>query len=81
MNHHVMPGGECDSSDIFGDGTYGSTIMSWYWCLLHCKAALSSPVREDPQPDSFTAVGWADCPGLSRKKHQTTGQRVSCILT
>ena len=60
--------------------------MSWYWCLLHCKAALSSSEEqcegEDPQPDSFTAVGWADRPGLlSRKKHQMTGQGVCCIST
>ena len=51
----------------FGDGTHGATIMSWYQHLLHHKATLSLPEeqgeREDPQPDSFTAVGWADCPG------------------
>ena len=47
-------------------------VMSWYWDLLNCKAALSSPKgqceREDPQPDSFAAVVWSDCSGSSRKK-------------
>ena len=70
---------------IFCNGTHSSTVMSWYWCLLHHKAVLSSPKeqgeREDPQPDSFAAVGWAYCPGSSRKMHQTTGQGVCHILT
>ena len=85
MKCHVVPCGVCDSCDNF---------WQWYqWLnghilvsgLLHCKAVLSSPEkqseRKDPQPDSFTAVGWADCPGSSRKKHQTTGQGVCHILT
>ena len=59
--------------------------MSWYQCLLHYKAVLSSPKEqgetEDLQPDSFAVVGWGDCPGSSRKKHQMTGQGVCCILT
>ena len=70
---------------IFGNGTNGSIVMSWYWHLLYCKAVLSSPEeqgeRKDPQPDSFTAVGWADCPGSSRKNHQMTGQGVCHIST
>ena len=84
MKHHVVPCGACDSSDNFWHGTHRSTIISWYQQLLHHKAVLSSPKeqgeREDPQP-SFAAVGWTDCPGSSRKKHQMTGQRVCHILT
>ena len=79
-----MSCGACDSSDNFWQWHH-STIMSWYQHLLHCKAALSSPKeqgeREDLQPDSFAAVGWADCPGSSRTKHQMTGQGVCHIST
>ena len=85
MKHHIVACGCVTVLIIFGNGTHASTITSWKWHLLHCKAALSSckeqGEREDPQPDSFVAVAWTDCPGSSRKNHQTTGQGVCCILT
>ena len=73
----LCPVGQVTVVTIFGNGTNGSMVTSWYQILLHYKAVLSSPKeqgeRKDPQPDSFTAVGWTDCPGSSRKKHQMTG--------
>ena len=60
----------------FGNGMNGSMVTSWDWCILHHNAVLSSPKeqgeREDPEPDSFTAVVWSDCSGSSRKNHQMT---------
>ena len=56
--------------------------MSWCLHLLHHKAVLSSPEeqgkREDPQPDSFAAVGWPDCPGSSRNSIRQ--QDKECIV-
>ena len=57
-------------------------VTSWYQCLLQYKAVHSSPKeqgeRKDPQPDSFAAVGWADCPGCQEKSMRQ--QDKECVI-